>query len=186
MNFLNDYTTKILFLSVFIGLIQMILPKGKLKQNVLFTSMIVITIVVIEPLVNFLNKDIDIKKIYAQNKEAYKTISMEIDYDKYYSEKVKNTYEESLRNDMVKRLEDAGYKINSIKCEVDEETLEPKSLRLEIETEDGVVQPVRIEVSNNSISNKKEVALVDKLKIQKIAYDNYGIKNENVIIEQSK
>ena len=29
------------------GLIQMILPKGKLKQNVLFTSMIVITIVII-------------------------------------------------------------------------------------------------------------------------------------------
>ena len=59
----------------------------------------------------------------------------------------------------VKMAEEAGYKINSIKCEVDEETLEPKSLRLEIETEDGVVQPVRIEVSNNSISNKKEVIL---------------------------
>ena len=177
MEFLNNYTIKILCLSVFIGLIQMILPKGKLKQNVLFTSMIVITIVILEPLVKFLNNDIDISKIYATNNEEYQKVSMELDYEEYYNEKVKNTYEESLRNDMVRRLEDAGYKINSIKCEVDEDTLEPKSLRLEIETEDGVVQPIRIEVSSNSENNKKEVALVDKLKIQKIAYENYGIKN---------
>lgn len=168
------------------GLIQMILPKGKLKQNVLFTSMIVITIVIIEPLVEFLNNDIDVSKIYASNQNEYKTVVDKINYEEYYNEKVKSTYEENLRNDMVKRLEDAGYIINNIECEVDEETLEPKSLKLEIETEDGEVRPVRIEVSNSSIENKKEIAFQDKLKIQKIAYENYGIKSENVIVETSE
>lgn len=182
MNFLNDYAVKILCLSIFIGLIQMIIPKGKLKQNVLFTSMIVITIVIIEPIVNLLNGDIDISKIYAMNSEEYETIAMELDYEKYYDEKVKNTYEENLRNDIVKRLRDAGYKINKIECECDDETLEPKSLKLEIETDDGTVQPVRIEVSSNN--TKKEIAFQDKLKIKKIAYENYGIKNENVIINE--
>ena len=162
----------------------MILPKGKLKQNVLFTSMIVITIVIIEPLVEFLNSDIDISKIYASNKNEYEITSNNINYEEYYNEKVKNTYKENLRNDMVKRLEEAGYIINNIECELDEETLEPKSLKVEIETEDGIVRPVRIEVSNNNINNKKELALQDKLKIKKIAYENYGIKSENVIINE--
>ena len=181
IEFLNNYTTKILCLSIFIGLIQMILPKGRLKQNVLFTSMIVITIVIIEPLVKFLNNDIDISKIYDKNENEYKLATKEFDYESYYNEKVKATYEENLRNDMVKRLEEAGYKINSIECECDEDTLEPKSLKVEIETDDGNIQPVRIEVSSN-YNNKNEVTLQDKIKIQKIAYENYGIKNENVTI----
>lgn len=164
----------------------MILPKGKLKQNVLFTSMIVITIVIIEPLVEFLNSDIDISKIYASNKNEYKISSNKINYEEYYNEKVKSTYKENLRNDMVKRLEDAGYIINNIECELDEETLEPKSLKAEIETEDGIVRPVRIEVSNNNTNDKKEIGLQDKLKIKKIAYENYGIKSENVIVDTSE
>ena len=184
INFLNDYSIKILCLSIFIGLIQMILPKGKLKQNVLFTSMIVITIVIIEPIINILNDDIDVSKIYDANKSEFADISKEVNYEEYYNAKVKNTYEENLRNDMVKRLEEAGYKINSIKCECDEETLEPKSLRLEIEMEDGDVRPVRIEISSNNLQNKKDVPLEDKLKIRKIAYENYGIKAENVIINE--
>ena len=181
INFLNDYATKILCLAVFVGLIQLILPKGKLKQNVLFSSMIFITLVIIEPLVNFMNEDFDISKVYKANKNELYIASNEIDYEEYYNQKVKKTYEENLRNDMVKRLEDAGYKINSIKCECDEDTLEPKSLRVEIETKDGTVQPVRIEISNNSAKN--EAPLMDKLKIQKIAYENYGINSENVIVE---
>ena len=185
IEFLNDYTTKIMCLSIFIGLIQMILPKGKLKQNVLFASMIVITMVVIEPLVKFLNNDIDITKIYARNMDEYKNISTQFDYEAYYNEKVKSTYEENLRNDLVKRLEEAGYKINSIECECDKETLEPKSLKVEIETDDGYIQPVRIEVSNN-YEKKEDVPLNDKLIIQKIAYDYYGIKKENVKVVNSK
>lgn len=181
INFLNAYTTKILFLSIFIGLIQMVLPKGKIKQNVLFTSMLVITIVIIEPLVEFLNNDIEISDIYVKNELEYKNFEKSFDYESYYNQKVKDTYEENLRNDMVKRLEEAGYKINSIECECDEKTLEPKSLKVEIETKDGFVQPVRIEISSN-YENKKEATLEDKIKIQKIAYENYGIKNENVVV----
>lgn len=183
INFLNDYTTKILCLSIFIGLIQMILPKGKLKGNVLFTSMIIITIVIVEPLVEFLNNDIDISKIYKANEDEYNIAMSDIDYEALYNEKVKNTYEESLRNDMVKRLEDAGYKINSIECECDDKTLEPKSLKVEIETEDGVVQPVRINVSSNA-SNSVEAPLQDKIKIQKIVYENYGIESKNVVVKK--
>lgn len=182
INFLNEYTTKILFLSIFIGLIQMILPKGKIKQNVLFTSMIVITIVIVEPLVEFLNNDIEVSDIYAKNEMEYRKIEKDFDYESYYNKKVKDTYEENLRNDMVKRLEDAGYKINSIECECDEKTLEPKSLKVEIETKDGFVQPVRIEISSN-YKNEREANLEDKIKIQKIAYENYGIKNENVVVK---
>ena len=54
-------------------------------------------------------------------------------------------------------------------------------MKVEIETDDGNIQPVRIEVSSN-YNNKNEVTLQDKIKIQKIAYENYGIKNENVTI----
>lgn len=180
IEFLEGYTNKILCLSIFIGIIQMILPKGKLKQNVIFTCLIVVTIVIVEPFISIFNKEIDISKLYNENQEEYKISEQKFDYETYYSLKLKNTYEENLRNDIVKRLNEAGYIVNKIECECDSETLEPKSLRLEIETEDGYVQPVKIEVSNNFAKN--EINFIDKTKIEKLAYENYGIKSENVVI----
>ena len=59
--------------------------------------------------------------------------------------------------------------------------MEPKALKLEIETEDGYVQPVRIEVSSN-YQAPNEPNFIDKKKIEKIAYETYGIKSENVTI----
>ncbi len=181
IDFFSNYTTKILCLSIFIGIMQMALPNGKLKQNVLFTCMIVITIVIIEPFATFLNGDINVYDIYKSNNEEYEVAIKDFDYDSYYNDKVKSTYEENLRNDIVTRLESLGYKVNNIECECDENTLEPKSLKLEIETEDGFVQPVRIEVSSN-INDEKNINLRDKEIIERFAFDNYGIKKENVKI----
>lgn len=181
IEFLEGYTSKILCLAIFVGIIQMILPKGKLKQNVIFACLIVITIVIIEPFVSIFNKDIDISDFYKINEEEYKIASQDFDYETYYSSKLKDTYEENLRNDIVKRLKESGYTVNKIECECDNDTLEPKSLKLEIETEDGYVQPVRIEVSSNYKSNN-EPNFIDKKKIEKIAYETYGIKSENVTI----
>ena len=44
IEFLEGYTSKILCLAIFIGIIQMILPKGKLKQNVIFTCITLLVI----------------------------------------------------------------------------------------------------------------------------------------------
>lgn len=181
IEFLEGYTSKILCLAIFIGIIQMILPKGKLKQNVIFTCLIVITIVIVEPFVSIFNKDIDVSSLYKENEEEYKISSKDFDYETYYSSKLKDTYEENLRNDIVKRLKESGYTVNKIECECDSDTLEPKTLKLEIETEDGYVQPVRIEVSNN-YQAQNEPSFIDKKKIEKIAYETYGIKSENVTI----
>ncbi len=181
VDFFSNYTSKILCLSIFIGIIQMILPSGKLKQNVLFTCLIVITIVIVEPFVSLLQRDFKIEDVLAEKNEEYEIVAQDFDYEKYYHDKVKGIYEENLRNDIVTRLENLGYKINSITCECDEKTLEPKSLKLELETEDGFVQPVRIEVSSQTNSEKK-VGLRDKEVIEKLAMENYGIKRENIII----
>lgn len=59
--------------------------------------------------------------------------------------------------------------------------MEPKYLRLEIESDDGTVQPVRIEVSTWGASNYKENAVIgsdisafEKLRVKNILKEEYG------------
>ena len=181
LTFLKEYTTEILCLSVFIAIIQMILPDGKIKKDVIFTMLMVITILLVEPVISFLNKDIDIQEIFENHQEELEIMVAKKQFEQHYDEMLQNTFEDNLKGDIISRLKNVGYKVNSVECEIDKETYEPKAFKLEIETEDGFVQPVRIQVINQSHSQEK-ISEMDKAKIERILTENYGVTKDNIEI----
>ena len=135
---------------------------------------IVVTIVLIEPILNLLNINID--EVFALNDAEYK----EYEYDEnLYENTLKNSYEEILKNDVIERLKSEGYKISNVEIKYNDETLEPEEIHLKLEYEDGYVQPIKIEVSN---SESSVVNTFTKNKIKNIINEIYGVKKENIYI----
>ena len=135
---------------------------------------IVVTIVLIEPILNLLNINID--EVFALNDAEYK----EYEYDEnLYENTLKNSYEEILKNDVIERLKSEGYNISNVEIKYNDETLEPEEIHLKLEYEDGYVQPIKIEVSN---SESSVVNTFTKNKIKNIINEIYGVKKENIYI----
>ncbi len=173
----SHFTAKILCITVFVGIIQMILPKGKLKQHVLFLGMMIVTLQVLEPILSLLHHDYDFSKVYQEQKEAYEIESQKQEWEWYYHQMLIETFENNLEEDIVSRLQKAGYRVNSIQCVIDEVTMEPTELRMEIETEDGFIQPVKIEVMNHG---EEDLTQRERYRIKQLLSSEYGIPVENI------
>ena len=93
---------------------------------------------------------------------------------------LKETFENNLQEDIVSRLQRAGYSVNAIDCIIDEVTFEPTELRLEIETEDGFVQPVKIEVMSHEEDDS--LSQMERYKIKQFLSSEYGIPVENILM----
>ena len=179
--FLTQYTSQILCLSVMVGLLQLMLPNGKLKKDVVFVMMLIITILLIQPVISFFNQEIDFSKIYEENMEEMEVTASKKYFEQNYHSLLKETFEENLKEDVITRLNNAGYLVHSVECKLDEETLEPQELHLQIETQDGYVQPVRIEVMQQ-MNSSPSISFEDQSRIEKILIDNYGVSKKHISI----
>ncbi len=176
---LTNYTYLIIITSFFINIIQMILPNGETKKYIFFVASLIVTIILVEPILKFVNGDVDVEKIFTLNQEE--SLMMVEENSNEMTNKIFDTYKSNVENDIIKRLNDSGYEVHSIKCEYDDETMEPKFLHLEISNYDGEIRPVKIEVST---TNSNSVSKIDEWKIQKDMKDTYGF--EEVVIEEWK
>lgn len=70
--------------------------------------------------------------------------------------------------------------MHNIECEYDEYSLEPKALKLEIESSNGGITPVRIEVSNSYKSNENNVSFIEITNIKNMLKRTYGIDNVKI------
>lgn len=176
---LSNYAYSIICSSFLLNIIQMILPEGENRKYIMFVCSVIVTIILINPIINFLNKDIDVSNILIKNEEIYAEVQEE-NYRKYYSNEIINTYKKNIEEGVAKRLEEAGYKVHQIECEYDEVTMEPKYLKLTIESDNGRVQPVRIEVSSsNSVINEK-LSPFEEMKIKNMLKEIYGIEKVDI------
>lgn len=176
---LSNYALAIICASFLINIIQMILPSGENRKYVLFVCGVIITIILIEPVIKFLNKEIDITSIFKENEALYTKIETE-KYQGYYEEELIKTYKNNIQSDIVNRLNQSGYKVHEIKCEYDEKTMEPKYLKLQIESDSGLIQPVRIEVSNNKIQKEDNLSAFEVAKLETMIREIYGIDNISI------
>ena len=175
---LSNFCISIICTIMMIVILEMIIPDGKNKKYITFICGIVVTLVLIEPIIDLL--DINIDEVLANSEYEYK----EYKYDEnLYNESLKKSYEEILINDIVSRLKQNGYNASNIRIEYDDITLEPQKIHLDLESETGYVQPVKIEVSKKSNSNINENT---KNKIKNIINECYGIKKENIFIETER
>lgn len=159
---------------IFITIISMIVPDGKSKKYINLILGVVVTITLINPILNFMN--IDISEVLALEENNFK----ECQYDEsLYSNILKEKYNDTLVNDIISRLKENGYSVSNINVEYDD-NMYPQKLYMNIESEDGYIQPVKIEVSH---TNTTTVSELTKNKIKNIIYSNYGISKDNIFIE---
>ena len=112
------------------------------------------------------------------NQEEMIELSEE-NYNKYYEVEVLNQYKSNIEAGIIERLESMGYKTQVIKCEYNQETLEPEYLYLELLQSDGEITPVKIEVANTP--QKDDLTLMQKLQITEVLRKEYGIDKMEVV-----
>ena len=113
-----------------------------------------------------------------ENQEEIVQISKE-NYDKYYKTELLEQYKSNIENGIIERLESMGYETKVIKCEYNQETLEPEYLYLELLQSDGEIIPIKIEVTN--VPNKDDLTLMQKLQITEVLRKEYGIDKMEVV-----
>ena len=155
----------------------MLLPESTNRKYILFVSSMIVTIILIEPIMNILNKDISISKILNENQEEILKMSEEV-YEKYYQEELVQQYQTNIETGIISRLESMGYETKKIKCEYNEETLEPEYLYLELIQGENEIIPVKIEVAAKPM--KDDFSIMQKLQISEVLRKEYGIEKTEV------
>lgn len=180
---LSDYAFSLVSAIFVLNIIQMILPESKNRRYILFVSSMIVTIILIDPLIKVLNRDIEVANILEESTENLLRISEE-NMNQYYEQEVLNQYKLNIENGIIERLRQMGYETKIIKCEYNKKTFEPEYLYLELMHNDGEVVPVKIEVmsAKNSELNSEsdEFNIIEKLQIKETLTKEYGIKNVEV------
>lgn len=172
---LSNYAISIIFASFLMNFVQMILPNSHMRKYVIFVCGVIITIILIHPVISFFHKDINVSQILKEN-EALQIEIEEKKYEEEYEGKLISTYKQNIEEGIQKRLEQIGYKVHDIEIEYDEMTLEPKFLKLTIESSNGTIQPVRVEVSSRALGENGSISSLDNFKIKSILQNEYGFE----------
>ena len=174
INTLSNTASTLVAAVILITIIEMLLPSGNMKKYVKFFGGIILMLVIITPIMNLLNSNIDIEKMIEKNQIEVSSIEYEFNENHIY-----NSYNENLKLDIIKRLEENGYKVLDMKIVTDKNTYQPTDLEFVIEHDDGDVQPIVIDVFKNASNN---LTSYDKEVIKTIINLNYGIKKSNIKI----
>ena len=62
IEFIKNWVIDIVYMSIFISFLEIVLPKGNMKRFIDMIIGFLIIIVVINPFIKFINKDIDIER----------------------------------------------------------------------------------------------------------------------------
>lgn len=174
---ISNYTTTIICTIMMTIIIKMIAPSGKNKKYILFICSLITTIVILEPLIKIFN--VDINEVLANNEMKFEEYKAD---DSLYQNAIKNSYESVLIDDIINRLKENGYTVSNVRVEYDID-YRPTKIYLNLEDNEGYIQPVKIEVSSNQ--SDSHINSITKNKIKNILKENYGVKEDNIIIERS-
>lgn len=171
---ISNFCVSIICTIMVIIIIEMIMPDGKNKKYVMFVCGLVVTLSLIEPIINLLKMDLE--EVFSENLTEYSEYKVD---KSLYDDTLKKSYEKVLVDDIVNRLKENGYDVSAVKIEYDETTFEPIRIYMNLEGEAGFVQPVKIEVGKGQSDRKNDVS---KMKIRNIVSEDYGVTKDNVII----
>ena len=177
---ISNYVTKIILLIISITFIELLLPDNKNKKYVMFTCSLIIMLSVINPILGIFNNEFDISSAMNQIKDEMKEIEYSSSTNYNLNDNIYSTYIKNLEYNMKRRLEDIGYEILETTIKIDEVTYEPKSIEMKVKYEDGYIQPIVIDVFENSASDT--IYEADIKKIKEILYADYGVDKNNIKI----
>ena len=177
---ITDYVKSIIILIVALTFVELLLPNNKNKKYIMFSCSLIVVISVINPILGIFNHDIDVLSTIDEIKKEmadaqYGSLANYSVEDNIYLE-----YIENLKDNMKSKLQNIGYEVIESKVNIDETSFEPKNIEMRIKYKDGNIQPVVIDVFENSASEK--VYDADIIKVKEILHENYGVDKKNINI----
>lgn len=212
ISFLKDWVINIVTLVLFIVLIEMLVPSGRLKKYVGLMTGVVLIIAIINPFVKVMGGKVDLTDVQAVDSSFLDRLEIEKDAKFYKDEQMKQIVE-VYRKKIISQIEDSARKINGVsdaKADViinedsgSENFGEIKRAYVEVATEGkvGTIEPVaRVDkvvvgeegggegdkkgVSPPGAGGKPDDALSKEIEDKLSGL--YNIDRDNIIISQQK
>ncbi|SHH08890.1 stage III sporulation protein AF [Tepidibacter thalassicus] len=123
MDFVKEWISSILIAAFIINLIDILLPSGSLRSYVNLVLNFIFIFIVISPVINNFAKDMSIedKLLKEFNEFQYKYSQKLMNFDNHIDkEKIKENYNNYLKESINLKLEQYGYKLQDIEIEGNE------------------------------------------------------------------
>lgn len=162
INFINSWTEGIIIAVVISTIIEMILPDGTIKKYVRTVIGTYIVFVIVSPIITKLTgKEITLSSFKLP--ETQIQTENTINTNAY----IESTYINTIKQDIIKNIENKGYKVEEIKVEIETEkenygNINEINLKIsKDDTKNSNIKPVEInlneEVHNTEIIEEKEI-----------------------------
>ncbi|WP_416197911.1 MAG: Stage III sporulation protein AF [Sporanaerobacter sp.] len=198
IEFIKNWVIDIVYMSIFISFLEIVLPKGNMKRFIDMIIGFLIIIVVINPFIKFINKDIDIERniftsINRFNNEYKESDSIEA----LQQDQITSVYINKLKEDIKDQIEyNSDYKVSVLNVLIVEDTededygqIKKIELVLEYKEEDikdkdiikvDNTKEVCVKLNNNKTLNREE--LKDSEKIVNIISKQYNLPTDRISV----
>lgn len=198
IEFIKNWVIDIVYMSIFISFLEIVLPKGNMKRFIDMIIGFLIIIVVINPFIKFINKDIDIERniftsINRFNNEYKESDSIEA----LQQDQITSVYINKLKEDIKDQIEyNSDYKVSVLNVLIVEDTededygqIKKIELVLEYKEEDikdkdiikvDNTKEVCVKLNNNKTLNREE--LKDSEKIVNIISKQYNLPKDRISV----
>lgn len=204
IDFLGDWVINIVILVIFLTFLDIILPNHNLKRYINMISGLLIIIVIINPFINLLSKDINIEREVFSNimNSNMKNNSYEKGIEEIQNQQVINIYKESLKKEIIDLVvSKTPYSISDISLEIIEDQDKDDFGKIQsvililsdnIEQEDGKskedinirvdeVKKVTVNLDKN-LSQTQFNSSKEFVEVQELISDSYRIPKDQVFI----
>lgn len=182
INFINSWTEGIIIAVVISTIIEMILPDGTIKKYVRTVIGTYIVFVIVSPIITKLTgKEISLSSFKLP--ETQIQTESTINTNAY----IESTYINTIKQDIIKNIENKGYRVEEIKVEIETEEVNYgniKEINLKIskdDTKNSNIKPVEINLFNKP--EQQEKIQEDEIQnLKDFIKTTYG--TENVLINK--
>lgn len=200
-SFLKEWVIQIVTTFIFISFLEIVLPNGEMKKYIDMIIGLIIIIVIINPFIKFLVKDINniersILNIPQENVEEYE---MDKDVIKLQQNQIVSSYIQKLNDDikvLIEKKTDYTVLKSFIEIKDDLESedfgeltkvyleLDLKSDEIDDKKSNIHIEEVEIVSLNNTINKSEDVSdLVGDNEIKKIISEEYDVPESNIIVQ---
>ena len=116
VNWISSWAQGIVIAVIISTIIEMILPNGNIKKYVKTVIGVYIVFAIISPIISKITgKEISLKTF--EIPEESSKVTSAIDTNAY----IENTYINKIKEDIIKNIEEKGYKVSSIKIDIEKQ-----------------------------------------------------------------
>ncbi len=200
-SFLREWILQIVSMFVFVSLLEIVLPNGQMKKYIDMIIGLLIIIVIINPFINLIFKDIDIERNILTLPEINDSTQENSDILELQQDQMKSVYAFRVQEDIMKIIEEkTNYNVLNAEVETIDE-LEDEDFGmvtkvylyvdekqdLQSDEKQGVniksIENINVNLSTNQ-NNEDEFS--DFSNIKKIIGEKYGVADDNIYISLSR